>query len=71
MNYLEQQLIYEELSEEQRKMLYVGGVTIANLLRLSSHGLVDLNKISIPEKMPVDLMYPAVKQILYEQSQKD
>jgi hypothetical protein len=68
VNYLEQQLIYQELNEEQRKMLYVGGVTIANLLRLADHGLVDLRKISIPERMPVELMHPAVKRIIAEQS---
>lgn len=64
LNYLEQRLIYEGLNDETRKFLLVGGITIANLVELRQYGLVDTNSIRIPEKMPWQLMYPAVKALL-------
>lgn len=63
LSYLEQALIYENLPDEQRRLLLVGGVSIANLVQLSSVGLVDLSQLFIPT-MPWELMYPTVKELL-------
>jgi hypothetical protein len=64
LNYLEQRLIYEGLDHEARKFLLIGGVTIASLVELRQYGLVDTNKIIIPDEMPWQLMHPAVKELL-------
>jgi hypothetical protein len=64
LSYLEQQLIYKNLSEEQRKLLFVGGVTIDNLIAISKVGLVDTNDIYIPDRMPMNILYPEVKQLI-------
>lgn len=58
LHYLEQELIYESLDEEERKLLFVGGVTIANFIQLSQHGLVDTSRIFVPNKKPWELLYP-------------
>jgi hypothetical protein len=60
---LEQGLIYKGLSPEQRRLLFVGGISIANMQRLSRTGLVDLDKIYIPSKTPWELMYPRIKEL--------
>jgi hypothetical protein len=70
LSYLEQQLIYESLDDKQRQMLFVGGVTIRNLIRLSQVGLVDISKISIPEKMPLELLHDEAKRLV-EQGQQE
>jgi hypothetical protein len=67
LNYLEQKLIYEGLDEEKRRFLLVGGVTVRNLVRLSQAGLVDTQKISTPEKMPWELLYPRVRELVDQQ----
>ncbi len=64
LRYLEQELIYKNLTPERRKLLFIGGVSIANLLELSAAGLVNLDQMFIPEKKPWELMYPRVKNIL-------
>lgn len=61
LSYLEQRLLYEALPEEQRRLLLVGGVTVANLVQLAEYGLVNTAKITLPEKMPWELLYPHVK----------
>jgi hypothetical protein len=63
LSYLEQGLIYKGLSPEQRRLLFVGGISIANMQRLSRTGLVDLDKIYIPSKTPWELMYPRIKEL--------
>ncbi|HEV2403387.1 MAG TPA: hypothetical protein VGS08_04250 [Candidatus Saccharimonadales bacterium] len=64
LNYLEQQLIYGGLDTQTRKLLLVGGITIASLVELREYGLVDTNNITMPDNMPWQLMYPAVKELL-------
>jgi len=66
LSYLEQQLIYKKLDTQTRKFLLVGGITIANLVELRRYGLVDTDNITIPDNMPWQLMYPAVKELLAE-----
>lgn len=64
LSYLEQELIYSSLAEEQRRLLFIGGVTLSNLVKLSQNGLVDFRKITIPVKMPLDLLFQKVKEKL-------
>jgi hypothetical protein len=59
--YLEQQLIYESMSDEQRRLLFLGGVTVDSALQLAGSGIIDLDRIVIPKKMPWELMYPKIK----------
>ncbi|HUC79122.1 MAG TPA: hypothetical protein VMQ58_02665 [Candidatus Saccharimonadales bacterium] len=67
LSYLEQELIYSELTNDQRRMLFIGGVTIRNLIKLSNHRLVDLDKVNIPKKMPWEILYPFVKDFISKQ----
>ncbi len=60
LNYLEQRLVYQALREDQRKLLFIGGIAIHNLVQMSELGLVDLSKIFIPEKMPIEVLFPQV-----------
>lgn len=62
--YLEQQLIYENLEEEHRDLLLIGGITLRNLIGLQREGLVDLHKMTIPEKKAWELLHPHVKQLI-------
>lgn len=64
LHYLEQQLIYSELPENLRRILLIGGVTIKNFIRLSKVGLVNFDNIYIPEKMPWEVLYPKVKELI-------
>jgi hypothetical protein len=64
LNYLEQKLIYESLKEDDRKLLYLGGVAIANFMKLAEVGLVDVNKINIPEKKPLDILRERVSELI-------
>lgn len=64
LRYLEQELIYKGLTPERRQLLFIGGVSIVNLLELSATGLIDLEKMFIPKKMPWELMHKRVKDIL-------
>jgi hypothetical protein len=60
LNYLEQRLIYENLSEEQKKLLYIGGISIQNLVRFARVGLADISKIFIPDLRPWELLHDKV-----------
>ncbi len=64
LSYLEQQLIYESLDDEQRRVLFIGGVTIRNLVRLSEAGLVDMSQVSVPETMPYELLHDKAKEVI-------
>jgi hypothetical protein len=64
LNYLEQNLIYENLSEKQRNMLYLGGIAIKNFNRLAEFGLVDKTEIKIPSQKPIDILFPTVRELI-------
>lgn len=64
LRYLEQGLIYKSLTAEQLKLLFIGGVSTKNLLELSAVGLVDINQMYIPKKMPWEIMHKKAKGIL-------
>lgn len=64
LSYLEQQLIYESLSEEQRQFLFIGGVSLRNLVELSAAGLVKIDEISIPDKMPWQLLHDKAAKVI-------
>jgi hypothetical protein len=64
LNYLEQELIYRSLDEEDRKFLFVGSVMIDNLKRLAGVGLVDLDKILVPKRKPIEILEPKVRELI-------
>jgi hypothetical protein len=64
LSYLEQALIYSSLDPAQRKLLFVGGVTVANFLRLAEAGLVDTDRVKVPTEMPIEILYPKVVEYL-------
>lgn len=64
LSYLEQRLIYEELPEDHRNLLLVGGITIRNFVSLEQYGLVDGSKIIVPKQMPWQVMYPMAKRLV-------
>jgi hypothetical protein len=64
LNYLEQGLIYQNLPSEHRQLLFIGGVSIANLVKLSQVGLVDIHKMFIPKRMPWELLHDKVAALL-------
>jgi len=62
--YLEQQLIYENLPEDKKKLLLIGRISLENLVELRNTGLVNLDHLFVPEKMPWQILAPVVKQYL-------
>jgi hypothetical protein len=64
INYLEQQLVVDSIPEDKRHLLLIGGLTLANMVRLSRAGIINLDKAYIPDQMPWQLFYPKVKAYL-------
>lgn len=68
LNYLEQQLIYRGLPEQQRHLLFMGGVSLSSLSKLSRIGLVDARKIYLPSRAPWEILYPKAKVLMKSES---
>ena len=64
LSYLEQHLIYESLDDDQRRLLFVAGIKLTTFGELAKYGLVDIDKIYIPEKMPLQQLYQKVKDLV-------
>jgi hypothetical protein len=62
--YLEQHLIYESLNDDQRRLLFVGGMKLQTFAQLAKYGLVDIDNIYIPEEMPLQQLYQKVKDLV-------
>lgn len=64
LSYLEQELVYKNLAPKQRKLLFIAGISIENILRLSAMSLLNLDQMFIPEKKPWELMNKIIKDLI-------
>lgn len=69
LQYLEQELVARSLDEEQEKILLAGGFNLQTLQGMNKLGLVDIDKLWIPETKPWDILLPQIAERVYSKEE--